>query len=71
MAARLGDVAQTFKTGDTVRLKSGGPDMTVVEVKTYDSGNTLARVIWFNSGPNGYELKTENILSEALTKATK
>lgn len=71
MATRSGDVLQTLKSGDTVRLKSGGPDMTVVEVKTYDSGNTFARVTWFNSGPNGYELKTENILSEALAKSSK
>ncbi len=43
-----------FKPGDTVKLKSGGPDMTVL--KLLDS---MVTCVWFNKGDvkeRGFEL---------------
>lgn len=39
---------QSFKPGDVVRLKSGGPSMTIEQVS-----NKAIRCAWFNSG-GGY-----------------
>ena len=42
-----------FKKGDVVRLKSGGPKMTIDSVDEYGSGNKSnirAICIWFDGG---------------------
>lgn len=39
----------TIEVGSVVRLKSGGPDMTVVELKTSLTGRQLARCLGFSS----------------------
>lgn len=38
-----------FKAGDVVRLKSGGPDMTVEDIGKYGMGATTdrAKCVWF------------------------
>jgi uncharacterized protein YodC (DUF2158 family) len=38
-----------MKTGDTVRLKSGGPLMTIDSVEQIN-GRTVAHCIWFDKG---------------------
>lgn len=35
----------SFKLGDIVQLKSGGPKMTVTQLNVYTSGNTQTK--WF------------------------
>ncbi|MDE2095655.1 MAG: DUF2158 domain-containing protein [Patescibacteria group bacterium] len=40
-----------YRTGDQVRLKSGGPLMTVEDVTRADSGDVLVETVWFE--PNG------------------
>ena len=37
-----------FKIGDTVRLKSGGPLMTVTNVERNDSGGQKVWTAWFD-----------------------
>jgi uncharacterized protein YodC (DUF2158 family) len=39
-------MAEQFKAGDVVQLKSGGPDMTVNFVEN-DSGTEVAACSWF------------------------
>lgn len=51
-----------FKSGDVVKLRSGGPDMTVDAVYEEDQE---VRCIWFA----GNELKREVISVHALTSA--
>lgn len=43
----------TFKIGDTVRLRSGGPLMTVKSVSTNDDGVPHVRCIWFDNNKEG------------------
>jgi uncharacterized protein YodC (DUF2158 family) len=40
-------MANTFKIGDVVRLKSGGPHMTVAGVGSDHLGNPLVICQWF------------------------
>lgn len=40
-------MADGLKVGDTVRLKSGGPAMTITELGTLASGGQLAYCTWF------------------------
>lgn len=42
----------TFKIGDVVQLKSGGPLMTVLLLQ-----DTTVRCIWFNEQSGVYDLK--------------
>lgn len=51
----------TLKTGDVVRLKSGGPRMTVDSVE----GNAVVGVTWF---PSHSEMKEARFQSETLEK---
>ncbi|MQV04156.1 YodC family protein [Sinorhizobium meliloti] len=51
-----------FKPGDTVRLKSGSPLMTVEKVGTDMGGAQKAWVKWFN----GNDVKTDSFVIEAL-----
>ncbi|HEX4302094.1 MAG TPA: DUF2158 domain-containing protein [Rhizomicrobium sp.] len=37
-----------FNEGDTVRLKSGGPLMTVTSTDRLDDGSTLVYCVWFD-----------------------
>jgi uncharacterized protein YodC (DUF2158 family) len=37
----------TFKLGDVVRLKSGGPDMTIDGMSEQSSGGFLCHCKWF------------------------
>jgi uncharacterized protein YodC (DUF2158 family) len=39
-------MATQFKKGDVVRLRSGGPDMTVDDVSTL-TGKPRVRCVWF------------------------
>jgi uncharacterized protein YodC (DUF2158 family) len=42
-----------FKKGDVVKLKSGGPKMTIDDISEYGSGNNSnmrAICIWFDGG---------------------
>ena len=40
--------ANQFKVGDTVRLKSGGPLMTVSSLATDLDGSPLINTVWFD-----------------------
>jgi len=53
-----------YKIGDTVRLKSGGPLMTVVEVRseTSSGGKPLVWVKWFWEN----EVKQDSFPSDAI-----
>jgi uncharacterized protein YodC (DUF2158 family) len=48
-------MANDFKPGDVVQLKSGGPNMTVTQVGTNGFGNPTVWVTWF-----GEKNKQEN-----------
>lgn len=41
-------MSQDFKTGDVVHLKSGGPQMTIEGIDTYDEGAVMADCVWFD-----------------------
>jgi uncharacterized protein YodC (DUF2158 family) len=41
-------MADSFTAGDVVRLRSGGPSMTVEEVGTNDAGKPTVWCIWFD-----------------------
>jgi len=48
-------MAEEFKPGDVVQLKSGGPKMTVDTVAAFMSGgNPQAKCVWFD-GTKRYE----------------
>jgi uncharacterized protein YodC (DUF2158 family) len=54
-----------IKKGEIVRLKSGGPTMTVEST----DGN-FADCIWFDQSPTGWTFKRQSIDVTALMKAT-
>jgi uncharacterized protein YodC (DUF2158 family) len=47
-----------FKVGDVVRLKSGGPDMTVFKL---NATNTVECMWFLNSKPESYWFITETL----------
>lgn len=53
----------SFKIGDVVRLKSGGPAMTVTGVPSNGSG--VLTCIWF-VGTSAAEASTVNVHTDAL-----
>ncbi|MBB4515850.1 YodC family protein [Paraburkholderia fungorum] len=53
-------MAQTFKVGDIVQLKSGGPEMTVNSVPT--GGGTYYQCQWFA----GKKLESGHFPSDSL-----
>jgi uncharacterized protein YodC (DUF2158 family) len=59
-------MAENFKAGDTVKLKSGGPKMTVVQVGDNGLGQHRVWCNWFTTGPKPEE---KDFPPEALTSA--
>lgn len=55
-----------FKVGDTVRLKSGGPIMTVIETRVEDETLEVVHVGWFNLKGN---IKSDEVSADILEKA--
>ncbi|GGC90498.1 DUF2158 domain-containing protein [Chelatococcus reniformis] len=54
-------MSQKFQTGDLVRLRSGGPTMTIVQViKSFGGGESDVRCNWFA------EAKGEQKVSESV-----
>ncbi len=61
-------MAEQFKIGDTVQLKSGGPEMTVTDIQDSVSSQRQIKIIictWFDKG----KYDSHAFDSEALTKA--
>ncbi|CDZ50405.1 YodC family protein [Neorhizobium galegae] len=52
----------TFKIGDVVRLKSGGPLMTLSYIKSSES----VGCVWFNQETHAYEPKYFDFKAEML-----
>jgi uncharacterized protein YodC (DUF2158 family) len=54
---KTGSTPEEFSVGDTVQLKSGGPDMTVAEIRSEEVGG-IRRVqcMWFNDVTKKFEL---------------
>ena len=50
-------MSETFQVGDVVKLKSGGPNMTVLRIDPDENGGQLTMCIWFD------------VTSEAVTRA--
>lgn len=48
----------TFKKGDVVRLKSGGPQMTVMEVDGTRVACIWYREMWIDDGSEHYPTRT-------------
>jgi uncharacterized protein YodC (DUF2158 family) len=57
----------TFRVGDTVKLKSGGPLMTVTNPGGQTGGKTVVSCTWFD----GSEVKASVFPPDALEVATK
>lgn len=60
-----------FKVGDIVRLKSGGPRMTVETVGEDMAKQSFVSCAWFNTTPQGSEKLTETFPPEALQHVQK
>ena len=61
---------EEFKLGDTVRLKSGGPLMTIEGVGQYGFGETenTVKCVWFESNKGQQSKKEDTFLPALLTK---
>lgn len=61
-------VVSTFKVGDVVRLKGGGPNLTVVEVifPSQMDKNEYTLVTWFNAAG---DCREDSFRTECLTPA--
>jgi uncharacterized protein YodC (DUF2158 family) len=57
--------AETFRKGQVVQLRSGGPRMTVVGSERSGRGEMLARVVYFHEKDEKFVY--ESIIPEALT----
>jgi uncharacterized protein YodC (DUF2158 family) len=55
-----------FRIGDIVRLKSGGPDMTVEEIET--NCTRPVRCVWFNSC---HDRETANFIADTLKRISR
>lgn len=53
-----------FKKGDIVRLKSGGPEMTIEKIGQYNTSQEKAQCTWFDDK----ELKSHIFVLESLEK---
>lgn len=61
-------MADKFQEGDLVQVKSGGPEMTVAEIKEPQYGNPKRyRCVWFK----GADKETSLFEGEILEKVTK
>ena len=59
-------MSDEIKSGDTVRLKSGGPVMTVSEIGDFIGENGIkALCVWFD----GKQLRKEHLSLESIEKA--
>ena len=58
-------MAAKFKEGDKVKLKSGGPVMTVESITTKNDDRTGYYCVWFR----GAQKETSNFREEVLDKA--
>jgi uncharacterized protein YodC (DUF2158 family) len=59
---------RTFKIGDVVRLKSGGPLMTVDELTTQGtSGQPTVSVVWFEGSEQRHGTFLEAVLDQTPT----
>lgn len=71
----MSDDAATFKPGDLVVLKSGGPIMTVDYIgarEHYDGevkGRSGVHCVWFNRPDYGYELNDCHVSAATLRPA--
>jgi len=64
---------QTFKAGDVVRLKSGGPDMTIqfIENDTLRNNKTIVYCSWFEGiKPFKGDFTTESLILAPAKSAT-
>jgi uncharacterized protein YodC (DUF2158 family) len=60
-----GEKMSEFKKGDVVKLKSGGPDMTIVEIGEFGYDPTIkAKCHWFEGTKRKEELFLLNSLQE-------
>lgn len=51
-----------FSVGDTVRLKSGGPNMTISRFRDPDQGHHLYICVWFDEGVMRSHYYREHVL---------
>jgi uncharacterized protein YodC (DUF2158 family) len=58
----------SFNVGDTVQLKSGGPDMTVMRIGTA-GGEPMVWCAWFEGTKDAYALFPPDALKAALEAA--
>ncbi len=56
----------TFKKGDVVQLKSGGPKMTVTSYERNMHGDMMVWCQWFNNVKPPYKLEHGTFEPEAL-----
>jgi uncharacterized protein YodC (DUF2158 family) len=60
-------MADEFKTGDVVELKSGGPEMTIESLDDFGAGRLRARCVWFEKNKRNaalFELPTLKKVTE-------
>jgi uncharacterized protein YodC (DUF2158 family) len=58
-----------FKVGDIVKLKSGGPKMTIEKFGTVNSNNADGiHCVWFDNVQGDEQLKSGKFIPETLIK---
>lgn len=62
-------MAEEFKAGDVVKLKSGGPVMTVTQAGTQAmTGRNLVWCTWFSANKGGHKLEKGEFPPDALQR---
>jgi uncharacterized protein YodC (DUF2158 family) len=59
-------MARDFEVGQVVKLKSGGPKMTIEEIDDYGSGHPQASCVWFEGDKRKssiFEFQTLEVVS--------